>query len=465
MYKHINELPVEIKEVFTTDGQKRFKSVYNRESAKEQSETVAFLKAYNEAIKHDTGKAIDLNQYDESDGLIEGLGIPYGGRLQFEQQDGSVAGRDFDGEYFDEKTDYTSEFYDGKALVKAMPIHYDHCLDDTIGDDVIGEVKSITDTDKGKWFKLQLDKAHEYYKYLLYLAKCGALSLSTGAKNAQKAVDGHIDKWELMEISLTPSACNPMAQIAIKSIKSLGDVRMEKEEIIADASEEVKEPIEEEKADDAVEEAEATEEIAVEAIDEKSEEEKEEEKACDGRKDVDAWAVLKEIFNALASVMTDAPVNVEEEKAEDDDESVEQLSDNAEHDVDEALDDERHGNADEAEHDEVDADEEIEKLRDEIDEIKEELALEAEKKKSVEMENLELKKELEECKSRLDVIENNMKKSAPVLRSVANPKIGEIESQKSYDELLSRKDISPAVKAELSRTFVSQDIANVMGLK
>lgn len=473
-YKNTNDLPIEIRATFSADGQKRFKSVYNRESAKDQPETLAFLKAYTEAVKTETGKGIDLDQYAESDGIIEGLGIPYGGRLQWEQEDGSIQGRDFDGEYFDDKTDYTSDLYDGKALVKTMPVLYDHGMDDTLKSSVIGEVKSIEDTDKGKWFTIQLNRAHEYYKYLLYLAKCGALSLSTGAKNALKALDGHIDRWELQEVSLTPSACNPMAQIAIKSIQLIGDMSMTKnEELAVEVTDEVKEPLEDEKAEDAIAETEAVEKEAEEATedapvadaekacDEKSEEENPEEE--EKKKGADELlADLISAYRAVGEYLTSLPTA---EKAEDDEETPELLADNAEHDVDEALEDDRNDEPEDAEHDEVDADEEIEKLRDEINEIKEELALEAEKKKAVETENIALKTKVEDCMKRLDAIELRMT-SKPVLHPVANPKIGNVEQTRSnLEELANNKNFSPSTRYEISRAVASDEIADIMGLR
>ena len=476
-YKTIADLPAEIRETFNPVAQRRFKSVYNRESAKNQHEVVAWMRAYNEAVRMETGKSIDLDQYSDSDGIIEGLGIPYGGRLQFEQRDGSVAGRDFDGEYFDAETDYTSEIYDGKSLVKSMPVLYDHGMDDTLKSDVIGEVKSIQDTDKGKWFTIQLNRAHEYYKYLLYLAKCGALSLSTGAKNASKALDGHIDRWELQEISLTPSACNPMAQIAIKSLKSIGDIRMEKEELTAEvvAAEDLEEP---EKAEDPVEDAEATEQEAKELTEDAPVQEPEndldkacEEKACDKAEDPatadELLARLETLWREVGAFLTNTkPADEPEpEKAEDDDETITELSENAEHDVDEALEDEHHGHADEAEHDEVDADEEIEKLRDEIEDIKEQLELEAEKKKSVELENIELRKAVEDCTKRVEAIELRLT-SQPVLHPVANPKFGDIpQTRANLEELANNKNFSPSTRYELSRAVAADEIADIMGVE
>ncbi len=161
--------------------------------------------------------SIEIKSIDKDSGIIEGLGIPYGGSLT------NDAGKpcDLEGEYFDAQTDFTSPIYDGKAVIGDFPVLYHHGLDDTLKKSVIGRVLSITDTPKGKWFRMQLDKAHEYYRYLMGLAEMGALTLSSGADaklGVVKAADGHIVKWPLKEISITPSAMNPDAQLSVKAI-------------------------------------------------------------------------------------------------------------------------------------------------------------------------------------------------------------------------------------------------------
>ena len=115
--------------------------------------------------------------------------------------------------------------------------------------------------------------------------------------------------------------------------------------------------------------------------------------------------------------------------------------------------------------DEVDADEEIEKLRDEIEDIKEQLELEAEKKKSVELENIELRKAVEDCTKRVEAIELRLT-SQPVLHPVANPKFGDIpQTRANLEELANNKNFSPSTRYELSRAVAADEIADIMGVE
>ena len=109
--------------------------------------------------------------YDEEKGIIEGLGIPYNGPMD---------GKDLQGEYFTEKTDFVSSFYDGKAI-KSMPALYHHGLDPDIKDAPIGEVIDVEDKPEGKWIKVQLDKANKYYEAIKWLVQHGKLHFSSGA--------------------------------------------------------------------------------------------------------------------------------------------------------------------------------------------------------------------------------------------------------------------------------------------
>jgi len=472
-------------------------------------------------------KNIDLNEFADSDGIIEGLGIPYGGRLTNDKG----MSCDFDGEYFDAKTNFKSDIYDGEKLIKTMPVLYHHGLDETLGKSVIGYVTEIKETDKGKWFKLQLDKAHEYYKYLLYLAKCGALSLSTGAKKATKDASGHIKTWELEEISITPSACNPMAQIATKSLKALDmeanvikgvnsnpmeeekvEVTTEEveqavaeavteavtevvEEIVnpelaeeqteADEPTEVEKPTEEEVVEDKACEKECDEEVVINEEKEVVEEEKacgdceakecekpEEEKAC-GKK-ADGLDVLKEIASILNNYLSNEvlPMDVEnpdvtEEATESIVEEAEVVTDEPKEEVvEEVIDQEEKADeiVDDKEEIIEDVNNEAETKENEINDIKEELKLEAEKKsmeltKAIETltaENEALKAKVEEYKS--------MSAGCPTLRRVANPRLGTTgeETESELEDLLKSTSLSNPAKQELSNVIALNGIQKAM---
>jgi hypothetical protein len=155
---------------------------------------------------------------DEEKGIIEGLAIPYGGPVR---NDIKELGKDLTGEYFSDKTDFTSPFYEGKSIKVTMPQLYHHGLDPDVKDLSIGEVKAIEDKPEGKWFTVQLDKSNKYYSALKELVKRGALLFSTGAipEGVKKAADGFIEKWPLKENSLTPVPANPLAKVG--SFKAL----------------------------------------------------------------------------------------------------------------------------------------------------------------------------------------------------------------------------------------------------
>ena len=154
--------------------------------------------------------------YDEEQGIIEGLGIPY---------NGPMAGKDIQGEFFNEKTDFKSPFYDGEQ-VKGMKALYHHGLDPDIKDAPIGDVIAAELRPEGKWVKMQLDKANKYYAAIKWLVQQGKLAFSSGAipEGVQKAADGFISKWPWKEMSITPSPANPLAQI--EGIKTAGEVTL-----------------------------------------------------------------------------------------------------------------------------------------------------------------------------------------------------------------------------------------------
>jgi hypothetical protein len=161
-------------------------------------------------------KTYAVKFFDEEKGIVEGLGVPYGGPLREKVTD---IGKDLQAEWFDGKTNFASERYDGKA-VKSMPELYHHGLDAELKDAPIGKVIEVTDTPEGKWFKTQLDTANRYYERIKMLVKLGKLKFSSGAfaDGVVKSLEGHIENWPLKEISLTPYAANPMADTAFKSL-------------------------------------------------------------------------------------------------------------------------------------------------------------------------------------------------------------------------------------------------------
>jgi rubrerythrin/cation transport regulator ChaB len=210
---------------FINNRYKNGASFHGRSTAwidKQLEDAWAFLNPYGV-------KSYAVKFYDEEKGIIEGLGIPYGGPFV---KEGSEDGRDIQGEFFNQNTDFRSEFYDGKLLIatKAMPELYHHGLDSELKSVPIGEVLETNDTPDGKWVKAQLDKANKYYEAIKRLVKAGALRWSSGAlpEGVVKTLGGYIEKWPWIEMSLTPMAANPLA---VASFKSLVDETINKMEV------------------------------------------------------------------------------------------------------------------------------------------------------------------------------------------------------------------------------------------
>ncbi|OBW61093.1 MAG: hypothetical protein A9183_03035 [Dehalococcoides mccartyi] len=225
-YPNIKDLPSEAQDL-TTHGKKVFKAVFNREYAKDQNKERATVCASSATVfekipeqiagkLESEGRMFAVKFFDEEKGIIEGLGVPYGGPIRANTKE---LGKDLQNEYFTSETDFTSDRYDGS--VKGMPSLYHHGLDGDIKDMPIGEVLEITDVPEGKWFKVQLDKANKYYEAIKRLIQMGKLKFSSGAypDGVIKATDGFIKKWPLKELSETPIAANPLAEIG--SFKSL----------------------------------------------------------------------------------------------------------------------------------------------------------------------------------------------------------------------------------------------------
>lgn len=139
--------------------------------------------------------------------MIEGLAIPFGG---------PIAGKDFDGEYFDAKSDLCLPWF-GET---GRPILYGHGLNPATKAEVIGRQTSLEQQDDGYWIKAELDKRSRYRAAIDKLVEQGALSFSSGAMPhlVQTAKDGHIDRWPWVENSLTPTPSNALAVVyAVKS--------------------------------------------------------------------------------------------------------------------------------------------------------------------------------------------------------------------------------------------------------
>ena len=141
---------------------------------------------------------------DRSEGIIEGLAIPYGGPMD---------GRDLDGEAFDKDTKFYLDAYEKR------PILYRHGTDELLRFSPVGTQTKATRREQGIWAEGVIDKASEYADLLLALVDKGMLGFSSGAapRSVAKSADGLITEWFWQELSLTPDPANPFAIVSAKS--------------------------------------------------------------------------------------------------------------------------------------------------------------------------------------------------------------------------------------------------------
>lgn len=136
----------------------------------------------------------------ESEDLVEGLSMPYGGPF---------GGKDLAGEFFSAKTDFALDWFQPGE----RPLLYHHGLDAEASTAVVGRVKDYKATDTGVWAQAQLDKSSEYFDAIKELVKQGKLFFSSGSMNhlVEKTKRGELTRWPFIELSLTPTPCNLLA--------------------------------------------------------------------------------------------------------------------------------------------------------------------------------------------------------------------------------------------------------------
>lgn len=141
-----------------------------------------------------------------AEGLIEGIGIPWGG--PWVGADGQ--GRDLYGQFFSAKTELCLDWFPERPLL------YQHGFDASTGTSVVGRVKAWeVKADQGVWVQAQLDASSEYFDALKDLIEKGRLFFSSGSVEHlfKAAKDGEILMWPWIELSLTPSPANLFATL------------------------------------------------------------------------------------------------------------------------------------------------------------------------------------------------------------------------------------------------------------
>jgi len=142
------------------------------------------------------------------------LGAPNGGHLD---------GKDEDGEYFSERTDFMLEEGDQR------PVLYHHGADEfgspTARPEVIGTATVSRRDHEGLWFDVVLDKAKDYAERIYNAAINGIARASSGAIShlVRRGTDGELLTWPIGELTLIDRSDRrrPANELAVAQLKAL----------------------------------------------------------------------------------------------------------------------------------------------------------------------------------------------------------------------------------------------------
>ena len=118
---------------------------------------------------------------------------------------GSESQKDLTGEFFDAQTDELKTIF---SALGRLPLLYHHGLDESIKTSVIGIVDDIHEDSVGMWYSAQLRKSGEYDEYIKKLIAGGKLKTSSQTFGVARKVNeetGRIERWPLVELSVTPT--------------------------------------------------------------------------------------------------------------------------------------------------------------------------------------------------------------------------------------------------------------------
>ncbi|MEL6151701.1 MAG: phage major capsid protein [Chloroflexota bacterium] len=118
---------------------------------------------------------------------------------------GDTTTRDLQGDYFTPSTDFALDWY------ARRPVLYHHGLDGSIKAALVGQIDVLRADDTGIWAEAQLDLRHRYVRAVHDLVEQGVLAWSSGSLPhlVERAADGRIVRWPLIEGSLTPTPAEP----------------------------------------------------------------------------------------------------------------------------------------------------------------------------------------------------------------------------------------------------------------
>ena len=131
---------------------------------------------------------------------------------------GDVNRKDLTGEYFNPDTEELTSVFD---TMKGLPCFYNHTLNEVIKSAVIGRVDTLVKDSVGLWYEAELKLANEYDEAIKKLLKEGKLKTSTQTFPVARKVasDGRIERWPIVEVSLTPTPAEPR-MLPVSELKS-----------------------------------------------------------------------------------------------------------------------------------------------------------------------------------------------------------------------------------------------------
>jgi hypothetical protein len=145
----------------------------------------------------------------DDDATIEGWAVPFDGSFN--------DGRDSYGTMFSARTDFRLDWYSERPLL------WHHGLDKDVGLTPVGTVRTMEVRDKGVWMKAQLDAQSEYFEAIRQMVKDGKVFLSSGSVEHLVQINqrtGHVDRWPIVEQTMTTTPSNLLADIPVASFRS-----------------------------------------------------------------------------------------------------------------------------------------------------------------------------------------------------------------------------------------------------
>lgn len=122
---------------------------------------------------------------------------------------GSPQQRDLTSEFFTSETAELTAIFEA---MRAVPLLYQHAMDDKMVTTVVGPVDVMKLDGTGLWYEAQMTLAGEYRSMLEQLIEEGALGTSSGTLPGARRVNGktgEIVRWPIAEVSLTPTPAEP----------------------------------------------------------------------------------------------------------------------------------------------------------------------------------------------------------------------------------------------------------------